>query len=276
MRLASMNIWATHGDWSRRRRLLADTFNDLDPDLFVLQETVAREDYDQVRDVLGDHLHVAHSTARAADGMGITTGSRWPITATRELDLQVSSRTSDFPATTLIVEVAAPTGPLLLVNHFPSWKLHLEAERCAQAVIAARAIEDIRPELDDPVIVAGDLDADPSSSSVRFWTGRHPLDRLSVCYRDAWEATHPGQPGHTYTPDNPLLVDADWPFQRVDYILVRCAEHGGPALRIHDCRIIGHDPPASDHHGLLADLEPTRTNRSNPPPTVPTEPPSGS
>lgn len=156
MRLASMNIWATHGDWRTRRRLLIDTFDALDPDLFRLQETIARDDYDQVGDVL-----------------------------------------------------------------------------------------------------AGDLDADPDSTSIRFWTGRHPLHGLSVCYRDAWEATHPGRPGHTYTPDNQLMVDEDWPFGRVDDVLVRCAEHGGPALRIRDCRMIGHDPPASDHHGVLTDLEAT-------------------
>jgi hypothetical protein len=40
------------------------------------------------------------------------------------------------------------------------------------------------------VIVAGDLDADPGSASIRFWTGRQALDGFSVCYRDAWEKVH--------------------------------------------------------------------------------------
>jgi hypothetical protein len=35
---------------------------------------------------------------------------------------------------------------------------------------------------------------------------------------------------------------------------VRCAEHGGPALSIRQCRLIGVEPPASDHHGLLVEL----------------------
>ena len=110
----------------------------------------------------------------------------------RELDLQLGPRTADFAATTLIAEVEVPTGPVLLVNHFPSWKLSMEAERCAQTLLAARAVEEIRPDPDAPVIVAGDLDADPDSTSIRFWTGRHPLDGMSVCYR-LERAAHQGE-----------------------------------------------------------------------------------
>jgi endonuclease/exonuclease/phosphatase family metal-dependent hydrolase len=256
VRLLTMNIWARNGDWDTRRRLLHDLFAELDPDLLVLQETVVSEGHDQVRELLGDDVEIAHSTVRDGEGTGISTVSRWPIRAAHELDLRAGSRTRDFPATTLLAEIDTPDGPLVLVNHFPSWKLHLEAERCAQTLLAARAVEELAPDLDAPVVVAGDLDADPTADSVRFWTGRHPLDGFSVCYRDAWDAIHPAEPGHTYTPDNPLLVDEDWPFRRIDHVLVRCAEHGGAALRIRDCRVVGDDPPASDHYGLVADLEP--------------------
>jgi endonuclease/exonuclease/phosphatase family metal-dependent hydrolase len=51
----------------------------------------------------------------------------------------------------------------------------------------------------------------------------------------------------------------DWPFRRIDYVLVRCAEHGGPSLDIADCRRVFDVPStdgvwASDHFGLLTDL----------------------
>jgi endonuclease/exonuclease/phosphatase family metal-dependent hydrolase len=62
--------------------------------------------------------------------------------------------------------------------------------------------------------------------------------------------------GPTYIPDNPYSADWDWPFRRIDYILIRCAAHGGPTLRIRDCRRT-FDTPAStvsDHYGLVADL----------------------
>ena len=256
VRLLTMNLWARQDGWDTRSRLLRDLVTELDPDLLTLQETVVGDGDDQVRELVGDDVEIVHSTRRDGEGMGISTVSRWPIRAAHELDLRAGSRVGDFPATTLLVEIDTPDGPVVLVNHFPSWQLHLEAERCAQTLLVARAIEELTPDLAAPVVVAGDLDADPDADSVRFWTGRHPLDGFSVCYRDAWDAVHPGEPGHTYTPANPLLVDEDWPFRRIDHVLVRCAEHGGAALRIRDCRIVGNDPPASDHYGVVADLEP--------------------
>ena len=124
----------------------------------------------------------------------------------------------------------------------------------ANAVVAARALEALDP---GHVIVAGDFDADPAAASVRFWTGREALDGLSVCYRDAWEACRPGEPGHTFAPENPNAADWDWPFRRIDYILVRCGEHGGPTLAITACArtFDGPDTSVSDHYGLVADLE---------------------
>jgi endonuclease/exonuclease/phosphatase family metal-dependent hydrolase len=106
------------------------------------------------------------------------------------------------------------------------------------------------------VLVAGDLDADPDATSIRFWTGRHALGDLSLCYRDAWDSAHPGEPGHTFVPGNPYAADWDWPFRRIDYIFVRCGEHGGPTLAVAGCART-FDRPAtcvSDHYGVVADL----------------------
>ena len=68
----------------------------------------------------------------------------------------------------------------------------MEAERCAQSLLAACAVEEMRPDPDAPVIVAGDRDADPDSTSIRFWTGRHPLDGMSVWHRPE-RAAHQGE-----------------------------------------------------------------------------------
>ena len=124
-----------------------------------------------------------------------------------------------------MVEVDAPE-PLLFVNHFPSWQLGQESEREQQAVTVAREIDRLTRGRAAHVVVAGDMDADPSATSIRFWTGRASLGGMSVCYRDAWEARHPDEPGETFTPRNPLVADPDWPFHRIDYILVRCTHHG--------------------------------------------------
>jgi endonuclease/exonuclease/phosphatase family metal-dependent hydrolase len=257
LRIVTMNIWGVRGDWDHRRALLAKGLAELQPDLVALQETIRTDRYDQVRDLLGDDYHIVHQTDRETDGQGISIASRWPVGRTRELDLHVTDRTADFACTTLLTETDTPLGPVLLVNHFPSWKLNLEAEREAQATIAARAAEELAGDRAH-VVVAGDLDADPDAASIRFWTGRQSLDGFSVCYRDAWESKNPSLPGHTYTPENDLMVDGDWPFRRIDYILVRCAEHGGPSLAVQDCQRIFHEPRggiwASDHFGVAADL----------------------
>jgi endonuclease/exonuclease/phosphatase family metal-dependent hydrolase len=42
----------------------------------------------------------------------------------------------------------------------------------------------------------------------------------------------------------------------VDYILVRCGEHGGPTLRVTGCTRTFDQPATcvSDHYGVVADL----------------------
>jgi endonuclease/exonuclease/phosphatase family metal-dependent hydrolase len=263
MRVATLNVWARSGDWPARRQVLVDGFRGLRPDLVALQETIKTPDYDQAADILGPAFHLAQQARRGGDGMGVSIASRWPLGPVHELDLHLAAtpRADAFPCTTLAAEVRVPDlpQPLLFVNHFPSWQLDFEFEREQQTVAAARFIDELRAGRDLHVVLAGDLDADPQAASVRFWCGRQSLGGRSVCYRDAWERCHPGEPGATMAPDrNPLVADPDWPFGRIDYILVRCAEHGGPTLPIRACRRIfdqpDHGRSASDHFGLLAEL----------------------
>ena len=175
------------------------------------------------------------------------------------MDLNVTPRTADFPCTTIVAEVLAPDpiGPLLFVNHLPSYQLGFEYERELQTVAAARFVEELVGERNLHVVLAGDFDADPDAASVRFWCGRQSLGGMSVCYRDAWESTHPGDPGHTYTPHNSLMATPDWPFRRIDYIFVRCGDYG-PTLEVSSCARIFDAPVdgvwASDHFGVVADL----------------------
>ncbi|MGA8593109.1 MAG: hypothetical protein WB676_00040 [Bryobacteraceae bacterium] len=185
------------------------------------------------------------------------------------MDLNVAPRTAGFPCTSLVAEVVAPSqiGPLLFVNHFPNWQLSFEYERELQAVSTARFVEERIGQGNQQVVMVGDLDADPNAASIRFWSGRQSLGGISVCYRDAWESTHPELAGHTFTPQNPLVKDEvvkgmrpfrDWPFRRIDYVFVRFGAHGGNALDILACERIFDESVdgvwASDHFGLVADL----------------------
>ncbi|MGI5165786.1 endonuclease/exonuclease/phosphatase family protein [Spirillospora sp. CA-253888] len=259
MRVLTLNLWETRGDWARRRDALAAGIARLDPDLAAFQETAKTGDYDQVADLMGEGYHLAHSATREEGGQGITIVSRWPLREVREVDLAVPPRTDDFACTTLLAEVDGPV-PLLFGNHFPSWRPHLEYEREQQAVLVAREVEAMLAGRDLPVVVAGDMDAAPESASMRFWTGRQSLEGTSVCYQDVWEHARGTAPGHTYTPSNPLMEAGDWPFRRIDYILVRRNADGGMSLRVRDCARAFVEPvqgvQASDHYGLTAVLEP--------------------
>lgn len=260
LRVATLNLFGQYGPWNDRRAVLIDSFRDLQPDLISFQEVVKTDEYDQIADILGDEYYVVHQTTGKVDDVGAAIASRWPITKMHEVDLNVTPRTADFPCAALIAEIDAPPpfGPLLFANHHPNWQLDFEYERELQAVVVARFIEDLLRERSRHVIVAGDMNADPNAASIRFWTGRQSLDGMSVCYRDVWESKHPNDPGHTFTPDNGLMVDWDWPFGRIDHILVKCGLHGGPTLAINSCERILDTPVngvwASDHFGVLADL----------------------
>ena len=268
VRVVTQNLWGRRGRWAERRQVLSDGLRALSPDLVALPESVVNEDYDQVLDVLGAGFHVAHQRERELGddvdteaGQGHSLASRWPIAEVRELDLHVTPSTAGFACGTLVAEVHAPepVGPLLFGFHNPSWKLHQAHERELQAVAAAHFIEEFDAGRNLHVVLAADLDADPESASARFWTGRQALEGKSVCYRDAWESTHPGEPGDTFTPENPIMIGRDWPFRRIDYVFVRCGEHEGPTLEIASCERLFLQPVdgvwASDHFGLCVDLQ---------------------
>src|SRR5215218_9076385 len=174
MRVATLNLWGRRGAWEERRRLLAEGFRELAPDLVAFQEAVVGDGYDQVADILGPGYHVVHQTDREAgrggdieDGQGISIASRWPLGEVWEPDLNVTPRTDDFACGTLIAEVLAPEpiGTLLFVNHLPNWQLTFEHERELQTVIAARTIEQIAEGRGfRHVVLSGDLDATPRRS----------------------------------------------------------------------------------------------------------------
>ncbi|GAA4955007.1 endonuclease/exonuclease/phosphatase family metal-dependent hydrolase [Nonomuraea thailandensis] len=267
MRVVTLNLWARHGSWNRRRQLLIDGLRDLDPDLVALQESVVTDDYDQVVDLLGPGYHVMHQEGGEADGTRASIASRWPLRETWQTRLDVTARVdpSEFAGWVGLAEVLVPElrpAPLLFVNHKPSFRLGHEHERELQAVRAARLVEEAVANRDiGHVIVAGDFDATPESASVRFWSGLQSLEGISVAYRDVWRWAHPNAPGHTFTPVNPLVRSGNWPLEtgrRIDYLFVRC--HGnGPTLRLLNCRQIFDHPVdgvwAGDHFGLMADLE---------------------
>jgi endonuclease/exonuclease/phosphatase family metal-dependent hydrolase len=151
-------------------------------------------------------------------------------------------------------------GRLLVVSHGNSWAWWAERERELQALAVVRRIEALLADEPAHVVLGGDFNAVPDTSSMRFLAGRTSLDGVSTAYRDCWESAHGAADGWTFDPTNPLTAidepDLDRG-RRIDHLLVRCGDHG-PTLRVEDCRLALDEPVngvmPSDHYGVVADL----------------------
>jgi len=82
VRVATLNLWGRRGAWEERRRVLADGFRELRPDLVAFQEAIVTEGYDQVTDILGPGYHLAHrQSGRKAGAVTSKTGRVFPSRA---------------------------------------------------------------------------------------------------------------------------------------------------------------------------------------------------
>ncbi|MDJ1132188.1 endonuclease/exonuclease/phosphatase family protein [Streptomyces iconiensis] len=264
LRVMTVNVLErTYADWDRRRHVLARGIESWRPDIVALQEVVGEGDHDGTAELLGGGWQLVAHPRWSASGVGAVLASRWPLGAVRATAFPDTGRTEAGAWRGLtVVEVRAPGpfGTVLIAHHKPSWPRGYEAEREAQAVMAARLIDSMAGS--GHVVLLGDFDAAPDAASVRFWTGRQSLDGVSVCYLDAWAAAHPDEPGHTFSPANPLVRRGDMPEdegRRIDYVMVRCGDHG-PTLHVTRCERVFAEAVdgvwASDHYGLVADLVP--------------------
>ncbi len=264
VRLYTHNIYARRAQWDGRRRVLLAGLAELDPDVVLLQEEVRTRDYDQTADLVGPEWHVVHSAGRSEDeGSGISVASRWPLTAVDEIDLTVGGPPIDeyaWAALVVQVEAPAPIGRFLVANHFPDATVDRENERERQAVVLARRLAVLAERDDVPVLIAGDLDAEPDAASLRFLTGRQSVDGFSVAYVRAWDVVHPGESCWTLDPANPLHAAQlpGWPYHQIDHVLVKTGRSGTSSFTVEACELVHTRPRdgvwASDHFGLVTDL----------------------
>jgi endonuclease/exonuclease/phosphatase family metal-dependent hydrolase len=260
LRVVTYNVYGpANPDWERRHALIRSTLRDLDADVVALQEVPVDQDF--LDDLLGPGYHFGHFS-RPSDGVAGTLATRWPQRRVTELDLRVSERVTNTLtwSAALVVEVDTPLGTVVVAHHKPTWPFPFELEREAQAVLLARTLEEHIGDREAHAVVLGDFDATPDSASLSFLRGRRPVDGLSVYYQDAWEHTHPDDPGRTFDLENPLAREGEVATavsRRIDHVLVRAGLHG-PTLLVHDCRRVLDAPVdgvwASDHYGVLADL----------------------
>jgi endonuclease/exonuclease/phosphatase family metal-dependent hydrolase len=262
LRVLTLNIWNLSGDWRARRQAVLAVLRAAEPDVVCLQEVIADQQGNQAewlaRELGGWSFAYAGSPLlddRPDVLFGNAVVSRWAIDASGHAELPYV----DDPHEVRRLVVHARTGGVDVFSTHLAWQLHDAAlrERQVQALVA---FVDERTDAAAPVgpVVAGDLNAEPDATAVRYLTGLTTLDGASTYLQDAWRLAGDGGPGLTWSNHNPHAALDREPDRRIDYVLsgFHGRDGGGRPVECHvvaDAPVDGTWP--SDHYGVLAVLD---------------------
>ena len=206
LRVLTLNIWNLGGDWRARRQAILAVVRDCQADVVCLQEVVEAHGKNQA-EWLASELGDWSWTWAGEPGYGLTDMSfgnavlaRSPITETGSAPLP---HVPDEREIQRLVVHARVDGVDVFSTHL-AWQLHDAALRERQ-VLALMAFVSERTDPDAEVgpVVAGDFNAEPDSSAIRYLSGLAPLDGSSMYLQDAWRLAGDGGPGLTWSNDNP-------------------------------------------------------------------------
>jgi len=264
VRFISWNLWWRLGDWKRRADAIAQTLEELRPDLVCLQEVWQEGAHTQAA-ALAERLGLVHVFAldRTAGGVdqGVALLSRWPLTEVAQRALPVPPGINE-PNVALRGMVQGPRGPLLLATthliafpHRSEWRERQVRVLVEFVVEGAGSVSD----LSGRVIIAGDFNAPPDSDEIRVLTGRRQPHVPGWVFLDAWETAGDGSPGYTMSRANPNTAPLLLPNLRWDYVFVRwpSGRPGGVGHPVH-AEIAGREERngvvPSDHFAVVVDL----------------------
>lgn len=259
LRVLTLNIWNLSGDWRARRRAIVKVVEDCAPDVVCLQEVIDSDAGNQagwLAEALGGWAMAYAGAGSPATGQfGNAILSVRPIDETGSFDLPHEPDPLEIQRLVL----HARTGGVDVFCTHLAWQLHDAAlrERQVRALMAFVRERTADDALVGPV-VAGDFNAEPDASAMRYLTGLGTLDGESVYLQDAWRLAGDGGPGLTWSNRNPHAALDQEPERRLDYVL---SGFHGPTGRGRpvECRVVANEPVAgvwpSDHFGVLAVLQ---------------------
>jgi endonuclease/exonuclease/phosphatase family metal-dependent hydrolase len=254
----TLNLWNRADPWEQRLVVIRETLARLRPDLVTLQEVVHMPEhgFDQAALVAeGSGYHRAHAEVPGPMPFGNALLSRWPI------DYRDVVRLPDLGSgenrCALYTRVASPWGTLPVVTTHLNWKPRHGHIRIAQVRAITARIAALHDELDLPVVLTGDFNAEPESDEIRYLRGYTGLGEACVYYNDCFAAAGVGT-GHTFVRRNPNARLAREPDRRLDYIFV-----AGPDDQLRgvplSCALCFDEAVdgvwASDHFGVWAEIE---------------------
>jgi endonuclease/exonuclease/phosphatase family metal-dependent hydrolase len=262
LRVLTLNLWNLSGDWRARREEVVLWLRHLDADLVCLQEVID--------DGAGRNTAawIAERTGYAGCAFG---GAAIEGGEGRRFGNAVLSRTAiDADATYVLPDEGHPEPIERVLLHVRTGGMdvfctHLTSLaqwgglREQQVLEIDRLIaEHADPDASLPPILAGDFNAEPDSTEIRFLCGLTSLEGRSTYYQDAWRVAGGTSPGHTWSNDNPYAALDFESDRRIDYVFGGWRRPDGRG-RITACSVVcdrplGGDAFPTDHFGLLADV----------------------
>ena len=254
-RILTWNVWGRSGDWPSRRTILDTAIRDANADIIALQETWRDGPADQAAQ-LADHLghHYVVDNPDGYDDRGLALLSRWPLTLDAVVRLPDGGAPSE-NRTALAATIQTPTGAVpVYVTHL-NWRLDHGAIRRHQIAAIVTHLEQ-RPTGPLPAVLCGDLNTTPDADEIRALTGQATLYAPGIVFQDAWTCSGNTGPGHTWDHANPYAAPDRYGNVRLDYVLTQWQPHRRG--RILSADLLTGDragTPASDHYGVLADID---------------------
>jgi endonuclease/exonuclease/phosphatase family metal-dependent hydrolase len=267
-RIVTWNLWWRFGRWEERMAAIGAVLRQARPDVCTLQEVWADDRRNQAAELAGElGLHWTwlgspeperwreRLPGSSAD-VGHALLARWPIVERAELPLPGGSADRSRNALWCVVE--SPEGRIPLLTTQLTSAPSESATRCRQvrALVEFLAGREREPH---PIVVTGDLNAEPDSDEVRLLCGHKTAPALEgFVLVDAWRYAARDATPWTWDRANPHVLATMEPSARIDYVLV-APPHAGRRGHVRSIRRIGTTPVQgvwpSDHAGLLVELE---------------------
>jgi endonuclease/exonuclease/phosphatase family metal-dependent hydrolase len=262
-RVLTWNLWWQFGPWRERQGAILSVLQSQSPDIVFLQEVWAQEGGLDQAQWLADELNmnVVRTEGPWYDN-GVSLGnailSRWPIVSWQVHRLPDVTGAPSYRRA-IVAQVETPHGRLWTVCTHLDHAFDGSATRVAQCEALCGIVDQLRvdPQVEMPVVLAGDFNAVPDSDEMRMMTGRREPAIDGLVFTDLWEVA--GQDaGLTWRRDNPYIEDSAWPNRRLDYIFVswpRPRPLGNPLRTwLAGLESIGGVYP-SDHAAVVADIQ---------------------
>jgi endonuclease/exonuclease/phosphatase family metal-dependent hydrolase len=259
LRALTLNIWNLDGDWRARRQAIVAVLRTWEPDVVCLQEVVENDRGNQAEwlasELGGWSTAFAGEPADAPAKVGNAVISRWPIDTSSSARLPYEPDDAEIQR---VVVHARTSGVDIFSTHL-AWQLHDAAlrERQVQALIRFVS-ERADPQSALGPIVAGDFNAEPDSTAIRYLAGLTTLAGESTYLQDAWRLAGDGGPGLTWSNRNPHAAVDQEPDRRIDYIFSAFHGRDGGGKPV-ECHVVADEPVdgvwPSDHFGVLAVLQ---------------------